>query len=74
MDVNNASKSRQKQVSPNSRSGLQQSLRDAILGGSGAVGNGDVNNGHKDMVRIGNIQLLYRHLDSNNNYCPHLEG
>ena len=60
MDVNNASKSHQKQVSPNSRSGLQQSLRDAILGGSGNVSNGDVSNGHRDMVRIGNLEYLGR--------------
>ena len=59
MDVNNASKSHQKQVSSNSRSGLQQSLRDAILGGSGNVSNGDVNNSNRDMVRIGNLKYLY---------------
>ena len=59
MDVNNASKGHQKQVSSNSRSGLQQSLRDAILGLSGNVSNGDVNNSNRDMVRIGNLKYLY---------------
>jgi hypothetical protein len=66
LDVNSATKLHQKQISPNSRSGLQQSLREAILGGSGGSSNGDANIGVRDMVRIGKFrnQLKYHILDS----------
>ena len=53
LEVNSTTRLHQKQISPSSRNGLQQSLREAILGGSGGSSNGDGNNSHRDMVRIG---------------------
>ena len=58
LDVNSATKLHQKQISPNYRSGLQQSLRDAILGGSGGSSNGDGSSSQRDMVRIGKAKNL----------------
>ena len=59
LEVNSTTRLHQKEISSTSRNGLQQSLREAILGGSGGSSNGDGNNSHRDMVRIGTIRYTF---------------
>ena len=60
LDANSSTRLHQKQISPSSRTGLQQSLREAILGGSGGSSNGDGSNCQRDMIRIGSFKRTFK--------------